>query len=177
MASKQQQQLKPFYWPGLVTAANRNTNFRTVLYTTPYLQVALMYLPPNEEIGWEEHPVDQFFHITAGRAKGYIGSAQYALVDASRAALDPHDTDNDHCDTLVVPNGQRHNIVAGPEGLHLYTIYSPSYHAAETIHRTKRDADDDPQEALNHPRRTGQATSEYLARLKLALCRMARVIL
>ncbi len=52
-------------------ATHENENFRKVLYTAKYMQLVLMTLKPNEEIGEEVHATnDQFF--ASNRARGYV---------------------------------------------------------------------------------------------------------
>jgi len=45
----------------------KGKNFRKVLYSREHLQLVLMSLLPNEEIGLETHPDnDQFFRFESG---------------------------------------------------------------------------------------------------------------
>jgi mannose-6-phosphate isomerase-like protein (cupin superfamily) len=47
-----------------------NTYFRQVLYTAKNMQLVVMALQPNEDIGVEVHPnVDQFFRVEEGEGK------------------------------------------------------------------------------------------------------------
>ncbi len=102
-----------------------NTYFRQVIYTAPHSQLVLMSLKPNEDIGKEIHTVDQFFRFESGNGKAIIDGKEYEVKDG---------------DAVVVPAGSEHNIIAGSEGLKLYTIYSPFQHPDGTIHKTKQDA-------------------------------------
>ncbi len=103
-----------------------NNNFRKVLYTAPKLQLVLMSLKPNEDIGLETHDnTDQFFRVDQGSGKAIIGSETYTLKDG---------------DAVIVPKGTRHNIIAGKEGIKLYTVYAPPHHEDGEIRKTKKAA-------------------------------------
>lgn len=103
-----------------------NKFFRKVLYTGKYCQLVLMSLKPNEDIGEEVHEtVDQFFRIDAGNGKVIINGEEHELSNGF---------------AFIVPAGAEHNIIAGDEGMKLYSIYSPPNHADGTIHKTKADA-------------------------------------
>lgn len=110
----------------------RNADFRRVLFTGKHLQLVVMSLKPGEGIGKEaHHHVDQFFRIDAGEGKllvGEDGREAYPLRDG---------------DALVVPAGVVHNIVntSKTASLQLYTLYSPPNHPAETVHKTKAEAE------------------------------------
>lgn len=103
-----------------------NDNFRKVIFTAPHLQLVLMSLLPNEEIGMEVHDnVDQFFRIEKGAGKVVLNGEEHEISDGF---------------AIVVPAGTEHNVIAGPEELKLYTIYSPANHPDGKIHHTKLDA-------------------------------------
>jgi len=114
---------------GFVTNIEKDTieneNFRKVLFTGKYSQLVLMSLKPNEEIGVEKHDkVDQFFRIDKGNGKVIINGKEHELKDGS---------------AFIVPAGSEHNVMAGDEGLKLYSIYSPPNHKDGTLHKTKKD--------------------------------------
>lgn len=103
-----------------------NNFFREVLFTGKYAQLVVMDLKPNEEIGMEVHEtVDQFFRFEKGDGKVVMNGEESAVSNGMAA---------------IVPAGTQHNIIAGANGLKLYTIYSPPNHPAGTIHKTKADA-------------------------------------
>jgi mannose-6-phosphate isomerase-like protein (cupin superfamily) len=105
-----------------------NENFRKVLYTAKHCQLVLMALLPNEEIGMEVHPDnDQFFRIEKGMGKAIIDGNEYEITDGS---------------AVIVPAGSQHNVVAGADGLKLYTIYSPAHHIDGIVRATKAEAED-----------------------------------
>lgn len=103
-------------------------NFRTVLHTTGHTQVVVMALQPGEDIGAEVHPEnDQVLLFTAGAARAEVGGETREV----RAG-----------DLVVVPAGVEHNFTnTGSDVLRLVTIYAPPDHAADTVHRTKAEAE------------------------------------
>lgn len=105
-----------------------NSDFRHVLYTGKNLQLVLMAIQPDDEIGEETHEDrDQFFRIEKGKGEVWI--------DGHRSKIKSDDA-------IVVPAGARHNIVnTGEKPLRLYTLYSPPEHRDGTVHHTKADAD------------------------------------
>jgi mannose-6-phosphate isomerase-like protein (cupin superfamily) len=106
-----------------------NDNFREVLYTGGHLQLVLMSLLPNEEIGLEVHEEnDQFFRFEDGEGKVIINETEYKVADG---------------DAVIVPSGARHNVIAGEKGLKLYAIYAPAHHKEGTIRKTKEEAERD----------------------------------
>lgn len=107
---------------------NENTAFRRVIFTGNHMQLVLMTLQVNEEIGKEKHAlVDQFFRIEGGAAKIVVDGVESILTDGMVA---------------IVPAGSTHNLINVGSGLlRMYTIYSPANHPVGTIHLTKAEAD------------------------------------
>jgi mannose-6-phosphate isomerase-like protein (cupin superfamily) len=111
-----------------------NSDFRRVLYTAKHLQLVLMSLQPQEEIGSETHPEnDQFLRFEGGRGAVFIDGNRYEVADGA---------------AVIVPAGSRHNVVnlSETEGLKIYTIYSPPHHKDGTVHATKKQAETDDEE-------------------------------
>jgi mannose-6-phosphate isomerase-like protein (cupin superfamily) len=109
-----------------------NTDFRRVLYTGQHLQLVLMALAPDEEIGLEVHQDrDQFFRVEAGDGETTIdGTTHHVTADFA----------------MIVPAGARHNVRSvGSEPLKLYTLYGPPEHRDRVVHRTMAEADDAPE--------------------------------
>jgi len=105
--------------------AVENTAFRNVLNTSENMQLVLMSLLPNEEIGLEVHDSnDQFFRVEKGRGICVIDGNQYELTDG---------------DAVIVPRGAIHNITnsSATEALKLYTIYAPPHHKDGIVRGTK----------------------------------------
>lgn len=105
-----------------------NTYFRKVLYTAKNLQLVLMLLKPNEEIGLEtHHDIDQFFRFEQGNGKCIINNIEYTVKDG---------------DCVIVPAGSKHNIInIGDDDLKMYTIYATPHHKDKIIHKTKGNAE------------------------------------
>ena len=101
-----------------------NKFYRKVLHTTKNMQLVVMRLKPNEEIGMERHAKSsQFIKIESGRAKAIISDKQYYLKDG---------------DAVVIPPNSYHNIIAiGDEDLNLYTVYTPPTHPKNTKQKNK----------------------------------------
>ena len=121
---------------GQVTLANEN--YRTTLWTGENLQLTVMAIQPGHEIGLEAHDDhDQFLRIEEGEATVYMG--------ASQDNLNTWPAKDD--DAIFVPAGTWHNLVnTGQMPLKLYSIYAPAEHKHGTVHVTKEDADNDPNE-------------------------------
>lgn len=107
----------------------KNENFRTTVWTGDNIQMTLMSIPVDGEIGHEIHKnIEQFIRIESGKGLVIMG-----------------DTEDDqsfrqeiHADEVVfIPKGKWHNIKnIGDEPLKLYSIYGPTEHAKGTIHVT-----------------------------------------
>lgn len=110
----------PVYLNNIETLVRKNNYFRNVIYTSTNLQLVLMCLMPNEEIGEEVHSnVDQFFRIESGKGQLIIDNTIYKISDG---------------DVIIVPKGTYHNIRnTGINPLKFYTLYSPPQHKQGTI--------------------------------------------
>jgi mannose-6-phosphate isomerase-like protein (cupin superfamily) len=107
-----------------------NDNFRQVLYTAKNSQLVVMSLKPNEDIGEEVHPLDQFLRCESGEGKAVLNGIEYDVSDGF---------------AVVVPAGTKHNIIntSADMPLKLYTLYSPPNHRDGVMHRTKEEAEAD----------------------------------
>ncbi len=105
-----------------------NGDFRRVLYTGKNLQLVLMSLPPECDIGAEVHEDrDQFFRFEEGSGQVDIDDNSYAVADGSG---------------IIVPAGARHNVRnTGDRPLKLYTLYAPPEHKDGIVQSTKAEAD------------------------------------
>lgn len=105
-----------------------NQDFRHVVYTGKHLQLVLMSIPVEGEIGEETHDDgDQFFRVEEGEGE--------VIVDGRTTRIESGSA-------IVIPAGARHNILnKGEEPLKLYTLYGPPHHADGTVQRTKAEAD------------------------------------
>lgn len=108
-----------------------NDYFRQVLFTDQHMQLVVMSLVPDEEIGLEIHEiVTQFFRIESGEGKVIIGGEAHPITDG---------------DAFVISAGVEHNVIntSAKEPLRLYTIYSPPHHKFDAVHKTKLEAEAD----------------------------------
>lgn len=117
------------YITNIETATKENNNYRTALWTGANLQLTLMSLQPNEDIGLEVHADhDQFLRIEQGRAIVHMGPDE-ANLEEMDAGVD---------DAIFVPAGIWHNVTNnGDEPLKLYSIYAPPEHPHGTVQSTK----------------------------------------
>jgi len=119
--------MKKGYKGAIEDLTTENENFRKVLYTGEHCQLVLMSLLAGEEIGMEVHEDnDQFFRFEKGSGKVIINETEYEVKDG---------------DAVIVPSGSKHNVIAGSDGLKLYTIYSPAHHKDGIIRTTKQEAE------------------------------------
>jgi mannose-6-phosphate isomerase-like protein (cupin superfamily) len=116
----------------------QNETFRTTLWTGEHIQLTLMAIQPNEDIGLEVHNEnDQFLRIESGQGTVHTGESKDTL-QSQPVVKD---------DVILVPAGTWHNLVnTGSETLKLYSVYGPPDHVAGTVHETKEDAEMDPDE-------------------------------
>jgi mannose-6-phosphate isomerase-like protein (cupin superfamily) len=106
-----------------------NKNFRQVLYTGHHLQLVVMSIKKDSEIGEEVHrDRDQFFRVERGKGEVVIDGEKHKV----RAG-----------DAIVIPAGAHHNVInTGKKALKLYTLYGPPEHRDGVIRRTKDEADE-----------------------------------
>lgn len=111
-------------------ATIQNTNFRTALWTGKHLQLTLMSIDVESDIGLENHPTtDQFLRIEQGEGIVMMGDKKDQLTFKKNV----HDDD-----IIIVPAGKWHNIInTGNRPLKIYSIYAPPEHPIETIHISK----------------------------------------
>ncbi len=116
-----------------------NANYRTTIWTGEKLQMTVMSIEPNNDIGLEVHEgIDQFIRIEEGKGLCQMGPTEDNL-DFEREVGDD--------DAVFVPADVWHNITnTGDKPLKLYTIYAGPDHLAGTVHPTHEDAKNDPNE-------------------------------
>lgn len=109
--------------------AEKNTDFRQVLYTAKNCQLVLMALKPKEEIGAEVHKLDQFFRVEEGAGEAVLDGVRRPI----RAGF-----------AVLVPAGTNHNIInTGDVPLKLYTLYAPPNHRDGVVHHSREEAEAD----------------------------------
>ena len=111
-------------------ATKLNNNYRTTLWTGNHLQLTLMSIPPNSDIGLEvHHDNDQFLRIEDGQGLVTMGKSKDNL-NYQKNVRDGF--------AVFVPAGTWHNIInTGKIPIKLYTIYAPPHHPQGTVHKTK----------------------------------------
>ena len=67
------------YVHSIEKAAQKNTMFRTVLYTAKNCQLVVMSLKPGEAIGAEVHQLDQFFRVEEGEGKAVLDGDKHHI--------------------------------------------------------------------------------------------------
>ncbi len=117
------------YVQNIEDIANKNRDFRQVLYTAGNVQLVVMSLKPKEEIGMEVHELDQFFRVEEGVGEAFLDG----VLTVIRAGF-----------AVLVPAGTNHNIVnTGNVPLKLYTLYAPPNHRDHVVHHTRAEAEKD----------------------------------
>lgn len=103
-----------------------NSTYRTVRWTGNYLQVTLMSIAINKDIGLEIHPdTDQFLRVEHGQGLVKMGTARDNLSFQEQVQ---------DGDAILIPAGTWHNVInTGNEPLKLYSIYAPPHHPPGTI--------------------------------------------
>jgi mannose-6-phosphate isomerase-like protein (cupin superfamily) len=116
------------YVSNIEQLALENSYFRNVLYTDERVQLVVMSLNPNEDIGEEVHQLDQFIRVEKGEGKSVLDGEEHALSNGS---------------AIIIPSGTRHNIIntSSSNPMKLYTLYAPPNHKEGTIHKTKAEAE------------------------------------
>ena len=107
-----------------------NDFFRNVLYTDSRLQLVVMSLLPQEEIGEEVHGLDQFIRVEQGEGMATLDGEEHALKDGT---------------VVIIPAGVCHNIIntSATQAMKLYTLYAPPNHKEGVVHKTKAKAQAD----------------------------------
>lgn len=122
------------YVVDIETATLVNDNYRTTLWTGSHLQMTVMSIEPDHDIGLEVHPDrDQFLRVESGTARVEMGPASDDLPFVREVEDDW---------VILVPAGTWHNVTnTGDAPLKLYALYGPPEHPHGTVHRTKAESD------------------------------------
>ncbi|WDF72505.1 cupin domain-containing protein [Novosphingobium sp. KACC 22771] len=114
-------------------AALENQAYRTVVWSGQHLQVTLMSIPVDADIGLEMHPeTDQFLRLESGNGLLRMGAGKDLLTLAQDIA-------DGWC--AMVPAGFWHNITnIGDAPMKIYAIYAPAHHAPGKVQLTAADA-------------------------------------
>ena len=112
----------------MVQLASGNDHWQKEVYRDAKVQIVLMSIPADEEIGTETHPADQTTFIVAGEAQ---------------VTIDGHNTKAGPNHLVVVPKGSAHNIVnKGAGALKLFSVYAPPAEPDGVAFRTKAEAEE-----------------------------------
>lgn len=111
-------------------ATKHNDTYRTALWTGTHLQLTVMSIDPNADIGIEMHPnVDQCLCIVSGTGVVQMGDSKDNL------RLQQPVFNNS---AILVPAGSWHNVInTGRTDLKLFTLYAPPNHPKGTVQQTK----------------------------------------
>lgn len=113
------------YYTNIRARTQENVNFREILFTGHFMQLAVMSLKPGEDIGLETYlETDQFISVEEGNGKAILDGLEYELKPGL---------------AIVIPARTEHNIIntCSTQTLKLYMVYIPPDYAAGTIHETK----------------------------------------
>ena len=113
-------------------ATLQNNNYRQAVWTGQHLQITLMSIDVDSDIGYEAHPnLDQFIRIEQGEGLVLIGDS-----------MDNMDYQNNVREgyAFIIPAGKWHNLInTGNRPIKLYSIYAPPEHPHGTLQQTKED--------------------------------------
>jgi mannose-6-phosphate isomerase-like protein (cupin superfamily) len=113
------------YYTNIRERTRANLNFREILFTGHFIQLAVMSLVPGEDVGLESYlETDQFICVEEGNGKAILDGLEYELKPGL---------------AIVIPAGTEHNIIntSLTNAMKFYTVYIPPDYAAGTIHKTK----------------------------------------
>ncbi|MGH7157332.1 MAG: cupin domain-containing protein [Candidatus Saccharimonadales bacterium] len=101
-----------------------NNNFRQVIATGQHIQVVIMSVPPDSDVGEEVHTdSDQILYLVDG---------------AGTAVLDGVASDFNSGDLVFVPAGTMHNFITKDgNAMKIITTYSPPHHPDGDVQATR----------------------------------------
>ena len=112
----------------------KNRNYRTSVWTGTHLQVTVMNIKQNEDVGGEIHDhLDQMLYVVSGRAAVFMGKSKDDLSVKTYA---------DGGDAIFIPAGTYHNVInAGIFPLKMFSVYAPVQHPYGTVQEDKPEND------------------------------------
>ena len=110
--------------------ARHNTNFRAEEWTGNNMQLTLMSIPVNKDIGVEVHEhTDQMIRIESGCAMAVMWQSCDNMCYRQELKCG---------DAVFIPAGTWHNIInIGRCSLKLSSVYAPPAHRRGTVQKTK----------------------------------------
>lgn len=91
-----------------------NNKYRKTLFSNKHLELVIMSLKPTDKIGEEIHKnTTQIINVINGSGVAIINKKKYLLKKNN---------------LVIIPNNVSHNIIAGKNGLKLYSLYIPPEH-------------------------------------------------
>ena len=115
-----------FSYGNIEEITKTNQYYRRVLSTTLNMQLVVMSLLPQQEIGMEKHPyTTQFVRVEAGVGKAIVNGQEIDIGDG---------------DFVMVYPDTWHNFIntSTTECLRLYTVYSPPEHERNELEYYKK---------------------------------------
>jgi len=109
-----------------------NQNYREVIWTGEQLQLTVMSIEVNDDIGLEIHEKeDQFLRIEKGQGVVKMGESKDNMDFEQEVS---------EGSAIFIPRNYWHNVEnTGDVEIKLYSIYAPPHHPTGTIHETKSD--------------------------------------
>jgi len=119
------------YVASIEEITRNNPNFREAVWTGDNLQLVVMTIPQNDDIGVEIHEKDdQFLYIVEGSGTALMGDSDKNM-DFSKS-FQPGSG-------IFIPAGKWHNIVnTGLTPHKLYRDYAPPHHENRVNDKTKK---------------------------------------
>jgi mannose-6-phosphate isomerase-like protein (cupin superfamily) len=115
-----------FFKTNIEKETEKNKDYRRVLDTNSKQQLVVMSLNPYEEIGNEIHKtISQFIRIEEGSGYAIIGNKKKVNLKGG--------------DCIIIDPNTYHNILAGKDGIKLYSVYSPPKHEPDCVQKYKDD--------------------------------------
>lgn len=117
--------------------SERNPFFRKAIWTGKYAQMTIMSIPIMGEVGEEIHEdTDQMIRVEHGIGMLLVGKKGEDTMEIETKQI------VNKGDIIFVPAGTWHNIInKGRRPLKLSSVYAPPHHPADTVHRTKEEAE------------------------------------
>ena len=134
------------------------------MHTGLFSQLVSMEIPVGRDIGNEVHLVDQVLIFTSGEGKATIaGKDQVGMTQPNVNPTTNFVQDVKATDVIVVPAGTEHQFIntSKSQPLELVTIYSPSEHDPQMVHKTKEEGDEEEDNGEDEAPEWSQQSKSY----------------